>query len=237
MALNFGMFNQFSGAEFDVGIGQKNDKFDIRYVEGDTQPPVAPGEIIIWKMGSGEGEFYKVDDAQNAIDSTNDRIGQTFTFGASSPDGAFTIASVTFKMYRTLTPGTVTCELTAVDGDGKPTGSVLATGTTDGDTLTTSTAGEERTITFTTPYTLEASTQYAVYVKASDASATDKLHMRKDGSSPTYTGGVWISSTDGGSSWNTVSTSDLWFSTSGGGSFMLVDVDGTTKMITLADAP
>ena len=60
--------------------------------------------------------------------------GQTFTVGSVGVNVSYTIQSVGFYAHRIGTAGTCTVNLYATTS-GKPTGSILATGTFDGDTL------------------------------------------------------------------------------------------------------
>lgn len=92
--------------------------------------------------------------------SLNIRMAQTFQASVS-----YDINSVKLKLYRSGSPGTITVELQGVSGEN-PDANVLATGTTDGDTLTTNTAGEWREITFAAPYSVVSGTNYAIVVSA-----------------------------------------------------------------------
>jgi hypothetical protein len=84
---------------------------------------------------------------------------QTFTAAINSA-----LSSISLVLYRQGSPGTLTVRLYATSG-GKPTGSALSTGTTDGDTLTTDVYGEWRTVTMSA-YTLTAGTTYAITLQA-----------------------------------------------------------------------
>lgn len=88
---------------------------------------------------------------------------QTFTAAISSA-----LTSISLVLYRQGSPGTLTVRLYATSG-GKPTGSALSTGATDGDTLTTSYNGEWRTITMS-DYTLTAGATYAITLQAENYS-------------------------------------------------------------------
>lgn len=90
----------------------------------------------------------------------NIRKAQTFQASAS-----YTMASVKLKLYRSGNPGTITIELQGVSGSN-PDANVLAIGTTNGNTLTTNTAGEWREITFAVPYVVTSGIDYAVVMSA-----------------------------------------------------------------------
>jgi len=109
--------------------------------------------------------------------------------------------------------GTLTnmiCELYAVDGSDKPTGSALATSTVaetnvyDADT----TATDEVCVNFTfdTPYEMTASTNYALVIRKSSGTVNNSIR-----SGASYASGQAWRSTDSGSTWGSTVTGDLWF--------------------------
>jgi hypothetical protein len=141
--------------------------------------------------------------------------GQTFT-----PSTSFYATSVKLKMYAAGSPGTVTVSIRNTSG-GVATGVDLCSGTTNGDTLTASTAGELREVAMSpTSITLSAGTMYAICARAPAGDASNKLGLRQK-----YVGadagGTRIDSGDSGASWTT-DTMDLVFyiygtATAGGG--------------------
>jgi len=136
--------------------------------------------------------------------------GQGFTIGTTGPNETHTITSITIKAYREGSPGTVTVEIWEADGNQHPTGSVLSSGTTNGNTFTTDTNGEERNIQLSAA-TLQKGTQYIVTVKAPSGYYLNWLAWSVDDSSSTYSGGFLTYSTDGGSSWVDESDTDAYF--------------------------
>ena len=139
--------------------------------------------------------------------------GQTFTVGTNGTNEAHDIYSVKWKLWKSGSPGTVTCELKAVDGDGLPTGSVLSSGTINGNTLTESTDGEVVEILMSS-YELQPSTKYAVYLRAAGAAVSAKFNYQGN----PYSGGAWIRYNSGWSVGD--ATSDYYFEvygTSSGG--------------------
>ena len=122
---------------------------------------------------------------------------QTFT-----PSISHKITSVKLKLFRSSTPGTVTVGIRVTDESGHPTSDDLCVGTTNGDTLTTNTAGEWREITLGGGYNLLASTKYAIVIRVAGIGSA---YWRVDLSSPTYSGGNAEKSIDTGSSWNSLS--------------------------------
>lgn len=137
-------------------------------------------------------------------------LAQTFTIGNTGTNENHYIAALKLMMYRIGEPGLINAAITAVDGAGKPTGSDLSTGTLDGDTLTTSTTGDVYRIALTT-YELQASTQYALIVKALYGDGANQPYMFFDVTSPSYTGGSFVRSLDGGASWTVLTGADAWF--------------------------
>lgn len=135
-------------------------------------------------------------------------MGQTFTPGES-----FTIDTVNLKMYRVGSPGTITVGIRATSG-GDPTGADLTAGTTDGNTLTTGTGGEWRTIDLTN-YALSADTMYAIVVRAAAGNSSNKGLWRLD-TTGGFSGGEATQSGDGGSSWSTIAGDDFTFDIPGG---------------------
>jgi len=156
---------------------------------------------------------------------------QTFTAGSD-----YDISSVKLLLYRTVTysPGTVyvTIRATAPSGAGRaPTGSDLASGTTDGSTLTTSTAGEWREITFGSPLSLTNGVEYAIVVVCDNA-ANFALKWRGK-STGAYANGNRASSSDG-SSW-TESTRDNMFETWGDAPVTYSELSGTITAVSVVE--
>ena len=152
---------------------------------------------------------------------------QTFTIGTVGTDEIFNLTSIKLKLYKEGNPGTVSIALKAVDVSNDPTGADLSTGTTTGNDLTTSSTGEDRDVTMTT-YEMQASTQYAVLIKALSGNATNSVHNVMDFGGGGYTGGETLLSTDSGGSWTPLATSDSWFEVHG-------DKPGTNTQINIGD--
>lgn len=127
-----------------------------------------------------------------------DFFGATWKDMSFTPDIAHDISLVTIKIFRTGSPGTITVSIRATSS-GLPTGNDLTSGTTDGNTITTSVFGA--LIEFDlTPYSLEASTEYAIVVRVPDGDGSNYLNWRRD-TTGTYAGGGSGTSTDSGGSW------------------------------------
>ena len=137
---------------------------------------------------------------------------QTFTTTDS-----FTITSVKLLVYKIGAPGTVTISIQAVDGSNKPDGSDI-TGlviTDNPSDYTTNTAGLWVEYIFPTPAILSATTRYAIVMRTASGDIDNRVMPRADISSPTYTNGESLTSSDSSSSWTTVSSADILFETWG----------------------
>ena len=143
---------------------------------------------------------YLYDTGDNGDNSfySNYKMGQTFS--SSTP---FTITSASALLYRTGGyTGTITAEIYSTTGSpAYPTGSALTSGTTNGGTLPTASPYEWRSISLT-PYALSAGTTYALVLSASGGSSGTSPRWRYDGTSPTYSNGMYGRSSSGGS-WST----------------------------------
>jgi len=129
---------------------------------------------------------------------------QTFTVGTSQ----HTITSVKIKAYKAGTAGIITLGIRAVDENGKPTGSDLTSGTVDGNTFTTNTAGAGYEISVT-EYTLSANTKYAIVIRQPNTDA-GYIVLLKDSTSPSYTGGTMMFSSDSGVTWTVYNFDDMF---------------------------
>jgi len=167
-----------------------------------------PAGTDMYGSGATLYEFYTSgDDSAHPIYGAN-WGAQTFT---PQQEGHL-ISSVKLKLYKTGSPGpgTVTVSIKSVDGSSEPTGSDLASGTYDGDTLG-ATPGALVEITFTTPYALTVGTEYAIVVRATSGLITKFVGWRNDVGDGTYSGGSMCVSTNSGSTWTVASGYDFMF--------------------------
>lgn len=148
-------------------------------------------------------------------------VGQTFL-----TNQAYNISSVKVKLFRVGTPGTVTVGIRATDGDGKPTGADLVSGTLDGNSLTTDSAGEWKEVSFGSPYSLSAATVYAIVVRAPSGSGPNRGDWKKQ-TGNAYANGDYAYSSDSGSSWIVNDTADHNFETYGDPPATYADCAGT----------
>ncbi len=143
------------------------------------------------------------DDGNYGILATVQFPAQTFT-----PSVNHIVSSVKAKLRRSsgaATPGTVTASIKATDGNNKPTGSSLVSGTyADGNTITTGASGEWIEFTFSTGYLLLSGTVYALELKCQSDDLGNTLQWRYDNSSATYAGGQLYVTTDEGVTWSSV---------------------------------
>lgn len=128
-------------------------------------------------------EYYDTGaDGADIISGTH-RAGQTFT-----PSIAHRITIIKLLLYRDPGgfPGIVSLGIKEVDGEGKPTGDDLCSGTTDGDTLTTDAGGEWRAVTLGAGAILYLPAKYGIVCENPEG---DRVIWRLDKTSPTYAGG------------------------------------------------
>jgi hypothetical protein len=122
--------------------------------------------------------------------------GQTF-----SPSINHTIIQVDLLLFRhgTFDPHTLTVAIRAVETH-LPTGAALASGTTDGSTLTSNAAGEWRSITLGAGAALTANTEYAITISGGSAAYIKNLQA----------GGY------ARTGWAIYGSADTWYSNQGG---------------------
>lgn len=150
-------------------------------------------------------EHYNTGDiGASSLYTTNWR-GQTFT-----PSAGHTVTSVKLLIYRTGNPGTFTVSIRGTAA-GVPSGADLCSGTTDGDALSLDGAGEWKEITFGTGTPLSAGTIYAIVARSAGADSFNSVCWRVDSSSPTYSNGTAVTSSNSGSAWTIAAGSDYMF--------------------------
>ncbi len=149
--------------------------------------------------------------AYGAIDGGSSRVvAQGF-----KTSGTNDLVTVQVRLYKTGTPGTLTCEIRNVDGGG-PGETVYATTTYNGNLITaTSSPGELVTFTFAAPYyVLVGGTQYCWVVWAPSGSAGNLVTSVRIDSSQ-YADGIAYNDTDGGASWNLRPLEEFMFTVGG----------------------
>lgn len=148
-------------------------------------------------------QYYNTGDDSNFTAYGANWKAQTFT-----PIITHDVSILRLKLWKKGSPGTTTVSIKATD-DGHPTGADLTSGTISEGNLSDTTPTVE-TISVTA-YTLTAETKYAIVVKATSGDAVNLTYWRLDLSGATYTGGNMESSSDSGSSWDSVADADFYF--------------------------
>ena len=182
---------------------------------GAITPAGVLNRLIKITVGSNKApyEYYITGDDDGLGAGGTTWLAQTFT-----PAISHRITEVKLKVYRKGSPGTLTVGIRETDVGNKPTGDDLCSGTIDGDALTSSSPGEWVEITLGAGCILDASTQYAIVIRAPDGIAGfEVVKWRNDYTSPTYTGGALVWSNDSGSSWVIDTTKDFMFEECGAG--------------------
>lgn len=136
--------------------------------------------------------------------------GQSFTVGSSGGNTSHIVSSVKAYLYKTGSPGTVYLNLYRASS-GLPVGISLATAayTTPIGDGSVNVAWHE--IPFTTGFPLSPSVQYVITLSAPSGNASNLVYWRRDTSSPTYSGGACLYSTDSGATWNAQADYDFMF--------------------------
>jgi len=115
------------------------------------------------------------------------------------------VTSVKLYLCKYGYPGTVTVSIRATDSSGKPTGSDLASGTTNGNTLPQYGTGDEwRQVALSPTLSLTQNTKYAIVVRAPTGDASNEVCWNASyfGDGDLYTGGAMYESTNSGANWN-----------------------------------
>lgn len=132
--------------------------------------------------------------------------GIVFTAGSS-----YTLNEISIRAYRTNTGHTIDIDLTSVVDNKPDMTSVLSSGTIDGTTLTTDSAGDWYLSTLSSGVSISASTQYAIVVSCdtcnlgSDEYITVQLNDDSSGSNV-----AWQSS-NSGSTWTAKGTNANYY--------------------------
>lgn len=112
------------------------------------------------------------------------QLSQTFT-----PSQSYVITTVRLFLYRVGSPGVFNVEIYATDISGHPTGAVLANGSSNGNTLTTSSSGSGRDVSLGVGTTLSSGTQYAIVLDTVNAVAGSDVVFWMRNNAGTLTGG------------------------------------------------
>jgi hypothetical protein len=121
---------------------------------------------------------------------------QTFTLNTKYP---VQLSSVKLNIYRNGNPGSCTAAIKVTDGNGLPLGVDLGSITFDGNDLPTG-AGTWTELTGFNMMLLPA-VKYSLIISATSGNASNALNWRYDGTAPTYFGGCFVRSDNGGATW------------------------------------
>lgn len=169
-----------------------DDKVRILYKNGDRNNPIILPPVTVTALTLYESQL--VDDGNwMSISGSNKLLAMIF-ITTSEHD----ISRVHLYMTKTGNPGIINVTIKATDGNWSPTGSILASGNTDGNTLPTS-IGEWREIDLTS-YTLSDATRYAIIINAPNASGSNYVHWWGT-NEMVYPDGLRKLSLDGGVTW------------------------------------
>ena len=147
-------------------------------------------------------------------DAAVDVYGANWYAQSFTTSEAYSISSVRLKIYRVGDPGTATVSIRETDDGGDPAGEDLCSGTINANTITTGTSGGWYEVEMLSDYDLEASTQYAVVVRAVAGDSSNYVGWRYD-STGSLADGNYESSTNGGMTWTANTNYDFMFSTWG----------------------
>ena len=166
--------------------------------------------------------------SNNIFVSVHDATWESQTF---TPSVGYDISYVELLIYRVGSPGNTIVSIYATAA-GKPTGSPLATVTSDMDSLSTSASGVWTPFIFSSPYTLVASTMYAIVVSVAGVGAGNSVNWRASNANPFATG-TRVGTVDSGSNWSIDAATDYAFKTYDGAYLQPVDKTYTKKLIAI----
>lgn len=160
-------------------------------------------------------EFQTIISATNNSQAVfdNNYAAQSFTVGTNGSNSDFTIGSVHITAFRTGTLNFIHMDLRYVDSTGQPSSTIIATGSRNCSTLTTSSAGE--VIAFNLDGNLKHDKTYAIVLKNITTAGTITWLGNNNGS---YAGGSAFSSTNSGGTWSDASggVDDFYFDVKAG---------------------
>jgi hypothetical protein len=149
---------------------------------------------------------------QTGDDGGSDLYGANWLSQSFTPATTHYVTSVWVKLKRTgaCTSKNISAMLYATSSH-LPTGSALVTGSlVVGATDLIDTSDVWYGIPITTPYSVTASTEYAIVLKFPDGDGTHKYTVRTN-SAGAYAGGQFGTSSNSGSSWTATATTDMLF--------------------------
>ena len=173
------------------------------YKEGAFQTYISATENITSEiLGTSENITYTAGEDGGADVFADNWFAQTFTTSATS---GLRVTYVSLKVEDSGNAGNVTVSIRATAA-GKPTGGDLASITVDDDELPAAADWHD----FTFSCDLDASTMYAIVIRAPDGDAVNKIIWRGDFTGATYVGGTYCKDGSGGG-WASQDDDDFMF--------------------------
>lgn len=165
-------------------------------------------------------EYYNENDDADAELYLANYFAQTFTVGSDS----HTLETIRLKILAEgATPGNLYVSVRTTNASGYPEGIDLSTGAYSGVLLTTAAGGLWYEITMSS-INLEAGETYAIVCYGTGTANNLNIHWRYDSSGPTYAGGQYFASTNGGVTWTATADSDFMFEVYGEATVEIDDV-------------
>lgn len=165
--------------------------------------------VLLGSSPTVQCERYLVGHDAQAFIYGDNWESQTFTVGAIGPNLASELTSVKVRAFRYGDPPILFAVIKAVDGEGKPTGPDLSTGSVDPSGWTTNEVGNWYEISMSA-YVFEPNTTYALLLKSPGSDAYNDVYWRYDDTG-TYVGGEVVYSLDGGLTWVIATGDDYMF--------------------------
>lgn len=137
-------------------------------------------------------EYYNTGGTTYTSINDDDQKGQTFSRSVTGLI-SYTLTHVKILSRRINSPGIFKAAIQAVDDDGLPDGVDLASGTINGNNISTSDTWN--TITFDSPITLDPDTTYAIVLTTPDEPPAAYIIIKYDATSPTYANGSFGANT------------------------------------------
>jgi len=164
------------------------------------------------------------DDTYLLLNSVNDWGAQTFTASAS-----YDLTKIELKVFRQVGDdfGSAYCEIQGVDGGGDPDGVTAATSDAVAPASVPEVTSDWVTFTFSTPYSITSSNQYAIVLYTTAANSSNYIAWRVDSAAVAYESGASNFSNNAGSSWAGPYVGDTMFRTYSGSSASYVDISAT----------
>lgn len=162
-------------------------------------------------MAATKREWYNIGSEDGIAIHAAVFIGQSFTVGTVGVNEDFKITPMKIEAYRWNTiEDDLYVAIKAVDGEGKPTGPALSTGSIDPNIFGIGFVNRAWFEIEMSEYTLFASTQYCP-VLSCPLAGSDYPYWCVDFSDAEYAGGCLMESIDSGSTWDKYLTYDAQF--------------------------